>query len=50
MSHLAALEALPGGWDPTLVVVPGARHIDFYDRTELIPFDQLEKFFADNLA
>jgi fermentation-respiration switch protein FrsA (DUF1100 family) len=33
-----------------LVVVPGARHIDFYDRTELIPFDQLEKFFADNLA
>jgi len=33
-----------------LVVVPGARHIDLYDRTELIPFDQLEKFFADNLA
>jgi uncharacterized protein len=33
-----------------LVVVPGARHIDLYDRTELIPFDQLEKFFADNLT
>jgi fermentation-respiration switch protein FrsA (DUF1100 family) len=33
-----------------LVVVPGARHIDLYDRTELIPFDQLEKFFSDNLA
>jgi fermentation-respiration switch protein FrsA (DUF1100 family) len=33
-----------------LVVVPGARHIDLYDRTDLIPFDQLEKFFADNLA
>ncbi|TQN42498.1 hypothetical protein FHU33_1900 [Blastococcus colisei] len=33
-----------------LVVVPGARHIDLYDRTELIPFDRLEKFFADNLA
>jgi fermentation-respiration switch protein FrsA (DUF1100 family) len=33
-----------------LLVVPGARHIDLYDRTELIPFDQLEKFFADNLT
>lgn len=33
-----------------LVVVPGARHIDLYDRTELIPFDRLEKFFADNLV
>jgi uncharacterized protein len=33
-----------------LVVVPGARHIDLYDRTGLIPFDRLEKFFADNLA
>jgi fermentation-respiration switch protein FrsA (DUF1100 family) len=33
-----------------LLVVPGARHIDLYDRTELIPFDRLEKFFADNLA
>ena len=33
-----------------LVVVPGARHIDLYDRTELIPFDRVEKFFADNLA
>jgi fermentation-respiration switch protein FrsA (DUF1100 family) len=33
-----------------LVVVPGARHIDLYDRTDLIPFDQLEKFFSENLA
>jgi uncharacterized protein len=33
-----------------LVVVPGARHIDLYDRTELIPFGQLGAFFADNLA
>ncbi|WP_410611182.1 alpha/beta hydrolase [Amycolatopsis sp. lyj-109] len=32
-----------------LVVVPGARHIDFYDRTDLIPFDTLEAFFRDNL-
>jgi uncharacterized protein len=33
-----------------LVVVPGARHIDLYDRTDLIPFDQLEKFFTENLG
>jgi uncharacterized protein len=33
-----------------LVVVPGARHIDLYDRTDLIPFDRLETFFSENLA
>lgn len=33
-----------------LVVVPGARHIDLYDRTELIPFDRLTKFFREALA
>jgi uncharacterized protein len=33
-----------------LVVVPGARHIDLYDRTDLIPFDRLESFFSENLA
>ena len=32
-----------------LVVVPGARHIDLYDRTDLIPFDELETFFTENL-
>ncbi|MCF4121708.1 alpha/beta hydrolase [Antribacter sp. KLBMP9083] len=32
-----------------LVVVPGARHIDLYDRTDLIPFDQLETFFSSSL-
>jgi fermentation-respiration switch protein FrsA (DUF1100 family) len=33
-----------------LVVVPGARHIDLYDRTDVVPFDRLETFFAENLA
>ncbi|QYX76643.1 alpha/beta hydrolase [Streptomyces akebiae] len=33
-----------------LVVVPGARHIDLYDRTDLIPFEELEEFFTKNLA
>ncbi|MFT3942472.1 MAG: alpha/beta hydrolase [Ancrocorticia sp.] len=32
-----------------LIVVPGARHIDLYDRTDLIPFDDIERFFNDNL-
>lgn len=29
--------------------VPGARHIDMYDRVDLIPFDKLEDFFTDAL-
>jgi fermentation-respiration switch protein FrsA (DUF1100 family) len=33
-----------------LHVVPNARHIDLYDRTDLIPFDKLEEFFTKNLA
>ena len=33
-----------------LVVVPGARHIDLYDRTDLIPFDKLDEFFTASLA
>jgi uncharacterized protein len=32
-----------------LVIVPGAGHVDLYDRTELIPFDKLTEFFTQNL-
>ncbi len=32
-----------------LVIVPGARHIDLYDRTDMIPFDKLESFFKEYL-
>lgn len=32
-----------------LVIVPGARHIDLYDRTDRIPFDKLEAFFGSHL-
>jgi len=32
-----------------LVIVPGARHIDLYDRVDLIPFDKLEDFFTKEL-
>jgi fermentation-respiration switch protein FrsA (DUF1100 family) len=32
-----------------LVVVPGAGHVDLYDRVNLIPFAKLTTFFRDNL-
>lgn len=32
-----------------LYVVPNAGHVDLYDRTDLIPFDRLESFFAENM-
>lgn len=32
-----------------LYIVPGARHIDLYDRTDRIPFDKLTTFFSENL-
>lgn len=32
-----------------LYIVPGARHIDLYDRTDMIPFDKLESFFKENI-
>ncbi len=32
-----------------LVIVPGARHIDLYDRVDMIPFDKLEDFFTKAL-
>ena len=32
-----------------LYVVPGARHIDLYDKTDMIPFDKLAAFFKENL-
>lgn len=32
-----------------LVIVPGARHIDLYDRVDMIPFDKLSAFFSEHL-
>ena len=32
-----------------LYIVPGAGHVDLYDRTGLIPFDKLEDFLRKNL-
>ncbi|UQV48063.1 alpha/beta hydrolase [Janthinobacterium lividum] len=33
-----------------LVIVPGAGHVDLYDRVKLIPWDKLNAFFHKNLA
>lgn len=33
-----------------LFVVPNARHIDLYDRVDLIPFDKLASFFGQHLG
>lgn len=32
-----------------LLIVPGAGHVDLYDRTGIIPFEKLGQFFTDNL-
>jgi len=33
-----------------LVIVPGAGHVDLYDRVNLIPWDKLNAFYKKNLA
>lgn len=37
------------GQPKELVIVPGAGHVDLYDRVNLIPFAKLGSFFKDNL-
>ncbi|WP_044320199.1 alpha/beta hydrolase [Pseudomonas amygdali] len=37
------------GQPKELVVIPGAGHVDLYDRVELIPFAKLTSFFQQNL-
>jgi len=33
-----------------LLIVPGASHVDLYDRVDVIPFDRLTSFFKKHLA
>ncbi|MNI28113.1 hypothetical protein D3C73_818770 [compost metagenome] len=33
-----------------LMIIPGANHVDLYDRLDVIPFDKLAAFFAQHLA
>jgi uncharacterized protein len=37
------------GQPKELMIIPGAGHVDLYDRTDLIPFDKLTAFFRANL-
>ena len=32
-----------------LYIVPGAGHVDLYDRVDLIPWDKLAAFFTEHL-
>lgn len=31
------------------MIIPGANHVDLYDRMDIIPFDKIEKFFRENM-
>ncbi|MDD4274838.1 MAG: alpha/beta hydrolase [Desulfobacter postgatei] len=37
------------GQPKELYLVPGAGHVDLYDRVDLIPFDKLTSFFIQYL-
>lgn len=43
-----AYEQLRGD-NKELFIIPNAVHTDLYDRTDIIPFDKLGRFFADHL-
>lgn len=32
-----------------MIIIPGAVHVDLYDKTDVIPFDKLVAFFTENL-
>jgi len=32
-----------------LLIIPGANHVDLYDRLDVIPFDRMAAFFETNL-
>ncbi len=38
------------GDNKELVLIPGASHVDLYDRADIIPFDRMVEFFEKNLA
>ena len=37
------------GDNKELLIIPGANHVDLYDRMDVIPFDKLESFFSHYL-
>jgi uncharacterized protein len=50
LSRVFSEEAYKLAGEPKeLYIVPGAGHVDLYDRVNLIPFDKLKSFFDNNL-
>lgn len=45
----AMMNGNPKPENKELMIIPDAVHTDLYDRTDIIPFDKLQKFFCDNL-
>lgn len=43
-----AFKKLKGG-NKELLIIPGASHVDLYDRMDVIPFDKIEQFFRTYL-
>lgn len=43
-----AFKKLTGG-NKELMIVPNANHTDLYYKTDVIPFDKMERFFKENL-
>ena len=43
-----AYEKLTGD-NKELLIIPGASHVDLYDRTDVIPFEELRSFFEEHL-
>lgn len=37
------------GDNKELMIIPGANHVDLYDRTDVIPFEKIVSFFRENL-
>ena len=37
------------GDNKELMIIPGASHVDLYDRMDIIPFDKIEIFFNNYL-
>lgn len=37
------------GNNKELMIIPNANHTDLYDKTDIIPFDKITRFFKDNL-
>ena len=44
-----AYEKLTGD-NKELLIIPGASHVDLYDRTDVIPFDKMEAFFRQYMG